>query len=279
MNRPVATCEAAQPALHHVAAGQGETVLLLHGSASTGALWRQTMQALQPLYRVVAPDLLGYGRSPAWLLDARYSITTEMHAVESLLPCCAEKYHLVGHSYGGVVALMLALAHPTRLRTVTLIEPVFFAALRYCRQQAAYRRFCEVRDTFLATLARGAAESAMREFVGFWAGDEAWKRMSDMVRAGMVQMAGRIVLDWQASFRAEAEPHRLAALGPRMLLLSGERSPEPMLRLVDALHAIVPGSTAIRIAGAGHLLPLTHVAEVTRAMLGHLHIEAERRSR
>ena len=52
-----------------------------------------------------------------------------------------------------------------------------------------------------------------------------------------------------------------------------------MLRLVDALHALMPGSTHVVVPGAGHLLPLTHASELSRAMLSHLHAEAERRLR
>jgi pimeloyl-ACP methyl ester carboxylesterase len=243
MNAPLVTCQQAPPLLHHVEAGRGEAVLLLHGSASTGAFWRQTTSILQPLYRTIAPDLIGYGRSPAWAADVSYSLDAEIHALQSLLPCCAGKYHLVGHSYGGVVALMLAVANPVRVRALTLIEPVFFAALRYHGREAAYRRFCEVRDAFLSALARGETELALREFVSFWAGQATWDGMPAAQRAGMVAMADKIVLDWHASFVAEADLRSLAALGARTLLLCGGRSPEPMLRLVEVLHMLMHASS------------------------------------
>ncbi len=276
MNCPVVTCEPAKPLLHHVEAGQGETVLLLHGSASALAFWRQTAQVLQPLHRVVAPDLIGYGRSPAWPADVPYGIEAEIHALQSLLPCCAAKYHLVGHSYGGVVALMLALASPSRVLTLTLIEPVFFAALRHPSDEAALRQFVDVRDAFLSTLARGNVEAAMRDFVGFWTGEGSWERMPAEMRAVLLEKAGKIELDWRASFAAEADLHALADLGPRTLLLSGDGSPAPMLRLVEALHGLMPGSARTVVPGAGHLMPVTHAAAVTQAMLGHFHADAER---
>ena len=277
MNAPLVKCEQATPLLHRIEGGRGEAVLLLHGSASTGAFWRQPASLLQPLYRTIAPDLTGYGRSPAWAAAASYAVDAEVHALQSLLPCCAGKVHLVGHSYGGVVALMLALANPARVRTLTLIEPVFFAALRYAGRDAPYRRFCAVRDAFLSSLARGEPEEALPAFVGVWAGQGTWDDMPATQRAAMLQMADRIVLDWQASFAAEADARGLSTLGARTLLLCGDRSPEPMLDLVEALHLLMAGSTRVVVPGAGHLLPLTHASATTQAILSHFHADAERR--
>lgn len=262
--------------LAHFEAGEGETVLLLHGSAGSGALWRRTIEALQPLYRAVAPDLIGYGASAGWPSDMLFDLEAEMRAINPLLPCDVGKYHLVGYSYGGVVALHLALANPARVSTLTLIEPVFFAVLRYAGETAAYDRLCRVRDDFTATLARGEREVAMAEFIDFWTGNGAWAALSAAMRSDMLKVAGKIVLDWQASFEADPGPDRLAALGPRTLLLRGDHSPEPMRRLVDALHHLMPGSTCTVVCGANHLLPLTHAAALTTAILGQLHTDAER---
>jgi pimeloyl-ACP methyl ester carboxylesterase len=144
-------------------------------------------------------------------------------------------------------------------------------------QESAYRRFCEVRDTFLSILARVDTESAMQRFIGFWAGEGAWGKMPVALRAGILQMTDKIVLDWQASFGAEADLHALETLGTRTLLLSGDRSPEPMLRLVKALTLLMPASKRVVVPSAGHLLPATHPSEMIEAMLDHIHAEAERR--
>jgi pimeloyl-ACP methyl ester carboxylesterase len=279
INLPAARRQETNRPLHHVEAGKGETVLMLHGSVGTSALWRQTVPTLQMLYRTVTPDLIGYGRSPAWPAETPYGIDSEMRALEPLLPSRAQKYHLVGHSYGGVVALMLALANPARVRTLTLIEPVFVAALWYDGQDASLRRFREVRDAYLAALASDGPEAAMRPFIDFWAGAGAWERASAAQRSALLQSADKLTLDWRAAFAAGADLDRLAALGPRTLLLRGDRSPKPMLRLVDALHRLMPASTRVVVPGAGHALPATHAFEMTQAILGHFHVDAERRLR
>jgi pimeloyl-ACP methyl ester carboxylesterase len=60
--------------------------------------------------------------------------------------------------------------------------------------------------------------------------------------------------------------------------MRGSDSPRPMRFLVDALHAIMPGSEHIVVEGANHLLPLTHAAELTSAILSNLRAGTKRRS-
>jgi pimeloyl-ACP methyl ester carboxylesterase len=255
-----------------------ETVLLLHGSASNSALWRHTKGALQSQYRCIAPDLIGYGSSAACPQQAAFGLDAELRAIEPLLRCCADTLHLVGHSYGGVLALHVALADPGRVQSLTLIEPVFFAALKYVGDWTPYFEFCRVRDEFVAALARGDREVAMRRFVDFWMGNDAWVGLPADTRASMLKVADKIVLDWQASFAADPGKARLSALAVRTLLVRGSDSPRPMRSLVDALHAIMPGSASTVVEGANHLLPRTHASVLTSALLSNLGAGAKRHS-
>ena len=89
--------------------GAGPTVVLVPGSCSTGAAWRPVIAALNGGFRCVTTSLLGYGgtaeRRPA--RDA--SIAHEAGAVEAVIRHAAGPVHLVGHSFGGLVALAVAL--------------------------------------------------------------------------------------------------------------------------------------------------------------------------
>ncbi len=254
-----------------------EAVVLLHGSAGTSALWRDLKSALRPRYRCIAPDLIGYGASAAWPAGAPFGLDFELCAIDPLLQCCAGKLHVVGYSYGGVLALHFALANPARVQTLTLIEPVFFAALRYAGEWDAYSQFSRIRDDFISTLARGDREAAMHRFIDFWMGDDAWERLSAGTRAEMLRIADKIALDWRASFAADPGPTGLPGLAARTMLIRGSDSPTPMRCLVDALQALMPGSARLVVAGANHLLPLTHAAALASAVLSHLRVDAERR--
>ena len=109
---------------HDVGAHSGTPVLLIHGSGpgvSAWANWRLTIPALAAQRRVIAPDLVGFGFSerPA---GVRYDLDTWVaHAVGLLDALAIDRADIVGNSFGGALALALAIRHPTRVRRLVLM--------------------------------------------------------------------------------------------------------------------------------------------------------------
>jgi len=136
-----------------------------------------------------------------------------------------------------------------------------------------------VRDQFSSDLASGDREAAVGKFVDFWSGAGSWQKMPLAARADVLGMTAKLALDWQASFAADPGPDCLSVLANRTLLVRGDKSPEPMRVLVDALHDLMPGSTRIVVRGANHLLPLTHMPDLVGIVAAHLHAAAERELR
>ena len=108
-------------------AGSGEAVLLLHGSGagvSAWANWRNLIPVLSEDYRVIAPDLVGFGytETPA---DYQYRFMDSwLEQVLALLDATGiEKTHIVGNSFGGALALWLAHRHPERCGRLVLMGP------------------------------------------------------------------------------------------------------------------------------------------------------------
>ena len=77
----------------------------------------------------IAPDLMGCGREPAWKPAAPVTLEAEARRVLAAFPPDGTPVHLVGHSYGGAVALEIAMRWPDKVRTLTVFEPVRFALL------------------------------------------------------------------------------------------------------------------------------------------------------
>lgn len=108
--------------LHYVTAGAGDPVVLVHGWPSTWYEWRHVMPLLSAGHRVIAPDLRGLGDSSRPL--AGYDKKTVAADLWQLLSGTLglERWHLVGHDWGGPVAFALAAAHPEAIRTLAIVD-------------------------------------------------------------------------------------------------------------------------------------------------------------
>lgn len=132
--------------LHYVEAGQGETILFLHGFPSYWPSFIKQMEALKADYRVIAIDGLGAGRSDAPLDQDRYRLEAmSAHVLALLNHLSVERVHLVGHDWGAGLAFALAQGYPQRVRSVTGIgappQTVLVEALERdpaTRRRAAY---------------------------------------------------------------------------------------------------------------------------------------------
>lgn len=120
-------------ATHLLAAGDadGVPVVFLHGNVSTSRFWEETLAALPPGYRGVAPDLRGFGGSEGLPVDATRGLrdfADDLHALLAALlaarPGTAGGVHLVGWSMGGGVALQYAIDHPTAVHSIVLVNPL-----------------------------------------------------------------------------------------------------------------------------------------------------------
>src|SRR5690242_21727905 len=101
------------------------TVLMLHSGGFTSRQWRRLSESLSSEFNVITPDLLGYGDTP-WPNGEPFHFDQDLDYVRSLV---TEPMHLVGHSYGGFLALKLAIAEPSHVKSIAAYEPVAFGIL------------------------------------------------------------------------------------------------------------------------------------------------------
>ena len=101
--------------------GQGAALLLLHGFTGTGETWSPVWARLAQNYWLIAPDLIGHGRTDAPATSDRYNMTAAAADLVALLDHLGVGcVHLLGYSMGGRLALYTALHYPARFRTLTL---------------------------------------------------------------------------------------------------------------------------------------------------------------
>jgi pimeloyl-ACP methyl ester carboxylesterase len=251
--------------------GEGERVVLVHSSGMSSRQWRRIAEILAPRFRVVLPDLIGYGLSSPWPREERFHFALDQLALESLIDRLVDDgpVHLAGHSYGGFLALLAALHRPHALRSIAVYEPVSFGVLRSRDEQAALATILPGDERAPFPESDEALEAWMIGFIEYWNGKGGWEALAEPVRQ-QFRATGRKVVGEVRSLGAERTPHlAYRALGMPLLLLGSEKPTLAADRVLAILAQSAPRARRIAIAGAGHMGPLTHATQVGEAMLAH----------
>lgn len=261
--------------------GEGEPVVALHCSGSSGAQWLPLAAKLGARYCTLAPDLVGYGRSTAWHGRAAFRLADEAAAVLAVLERLDERAHLVGHSYGGAVALYVARTRPELLASLTLVEPAAFPALRGGdpADAAALEEITSVAGELKAALAAGDYHGGFGRFVDFWSGAGSWAAMPGEKRAAFAPQLAKVVLDFHAIIGDPAGLDAVRGIALPTLLVQGGRTVRASRRICARLRDALPAATFRIIDGAGHMLPITHRDEVDRLIVAHIDAQPVRTRR
>lgn len=250
--------------------GSGPTVLLAHCSGASHHAWAPLAAALSDRYRVLAPDLLGYGRSEPWPVNARLHPWSDLGALLALAELADGPVHLVGHSYGGTVALEAARVLGTRVRSLTLIEPVAFHLLRLTGRMAEWQEITSIGQRLTSALRRRRENGAAGVYMRYWSGRLRWWTMSPRARKRVVATVRKVGAEFELISHLSNTVGDYRSIGIPTRLIAGERSPAPARAIVDELEHILPNAHQCVIRRAGHMSPLTHPAEVTALVSSHI---------
>jgi len=254
--------------------GRGKRRALgLHCSLAHSGAWAPLMTELGEALSMTAFDLPGHGRSAAWepgLWGGADYIGAARGAALELLRQAEGPVDVIGHSFGALVALAAALEAPARVRTLTLIEPVLFAALK---DGPHWPTYLAEAAPFRAAMLAGDHELAARVFVGLWGSGQPWESVDPRQRGNFIQRIGLLADIAPANEGDSAglmRPGRLEALAMPVLLIRGDRSPASIPAVMEVLAGRIPGARLEVVAGAGHMLPLTNPVPVAALIAAHL---------
>lgn len=252
-------------------------VICLHSSASSARQWSALQDSLADGYRVLAPDLLDYGTGTDWKYERVLSLDDEARQVEPLIAAESDGVHLVGHSYGGAVALHLALRNPGRVKSVALYEPVLFNLLHEdTATRAAAVEIASVRIAVRRAVYSGQAAHAARVFTDYWSGLAGWKSLSEKRRLAIAARMRKVDAEFDAVFYNTTSLAAYRRLAVPVLVLVGGTTRQPPRQIVDLLCTVFPAVTRQEITGAGHLGPLTHPDEVNARLRAFLYAQMAR---
>ena len=256
---------------HYHQSGTGPALLLLHGFTGSLVNWAPQLPCFSSHFTTISVDLPGHGLTQAPVDPDRYrheQVTSDLDSI--VVQLGLHRFHLLGYSMGGRLALALALSQPHRLRALVLESSS--PGLADAGERAARRRQDE-------SLARRIERKGMKDFISYWEqlplfasqkrlsaetrGSLREQRMANSTRglAGSLRGAGTGA---QPSYWSQLSQMRMPAL-----LLTGALDTK-YCAVAARMAAVNPDFLAQQIVGAGHCVHLERPHQFQRAVLDFL---------
>ncbi|MBU1620016.1 MAG: alpha/beta hydrolase [Gammaproteobacteria bacterium] len=238
------------------------TVLMLHSSLSSGRQWQGLKMALKAEYEVLNPDLMGYG-SNTISYPRPMRLSDEASHLWPLLEGKPEgSVILIGHSFGGAVALHMARTRPELFKAVLVFEPVAFHLLKDAESDL-YQQVQHLSQQMLEVSAKDAAAL----FIDYWQGNGYFANLPQVMQHKLVGQVGKVAADFEA---LSGEPATIAdyakAIRCPVLVLSGEHSQWSAQRLARMLADALP-CVEFQTIKTGHMGPVTDAELVNSVLL------------
>jgi len=267
--------------------GDGEPVVLVHGSAGDLRSWEQQLPAISESHRVIAYSRR-YARPNA---DIPPGLDDQMTAhvddlVGFLRAIDGAPAHLVGHSWGAFICLLTAIRHPRVARSLVLQEPPVLSLFTSAppRPREVLPLLVRRPRTALAILAfgartiapaqrafrRGDDDAALETFAHGVLGKDTYERLPgerrQQARENLNTLRAQLL---GAGFPPLSEDDVRGVRAPS-LLMTGDRSPAVLLRLTERLEQLLPNAERIEIVDASHAMQEEKPTAVNAAILGFL---------
>jgi pimeloyl-ACP methyl ester carboxylesterase len=249
--------------------GTGPTVVLVPGSCSTGAAWRPVIGAWNGEFRCVTTSLPGYGGTAERRPTGDASIAHLADAVESTVRKAGEPIHLVGHSFGGLVSLAVALRKIVRPASIAMIEPPAIELLLERGEDEHYRAFGRMTEAYVAAFNSGE-RGAIAAMIDFYGGAGTFASWPSRVRDYAVATTAVNITDWASAYAFALSADALSALDIPALVVCGEASHPAMRRLCTLVSECIGGAGLATVDGAAHFMIATHASEVARLVAEHV---------
>ncbi|HEY1354663.1 MAG TPA: alpha/beta hydrolase [Ktedonobacteraceae bacterium] len=242
----------AQPPAYIERRGSGTPVILLHGWGASSALFHATIAGLEHAFALIVPDLPGFGRTPpppgAWSVSD-YTIWL-VHLLDGL---AIKRAHIVGHSFGGRIAIKLASAYPERVEKLVLTDSAGIRPQRTLRYWLRVRTFKTIRRLSHAAIAPGPVRTWAAARVAT-SGSSDYRLASGTVRSSFVRIVNEDLQSYLPRIQAPT------------LLVWGENDTDTPPADGRLMERLIPDAGLVVFEGAGHYAYLEQSARFCRIL-------------
>jgi pimeloyl-ACP methyl ester carboxylesterase len=248
-----------------------DLVVALHCSGANAGQWLRLANALCDAFEFIVPEHYGCNGEDAWTGQHAFTLADEAARTIALIDATDRKVHLVGHSYGGGVALHIALARPDRIASLSLYEPSAFHLLT--QTEFGERPLQEIRKTAYAIakdIVAGDNHAAAKTFVDYWNGADSFDAMRPLMRDALARWMRTAPLNFNALFAETTPAADYRILCAPVLAMRGEHAPAPTRVIAGMLPSLFPVADLKVVQRAGHMGPLTHATEVNALIVEHI---------
>lgn len=243
---------------------------LIHCGLGRAKNWRPFLDALGGDISPLLIELPGHGLADDYDETRDFSDQAVELALDEMP---STPVPLIGHSLGAAIALRIAIERPYRVASLVLIEPVFFAAVR---GRWAFDKVERDLMSFSKKVEAGEHATAVKEFHKLWGDGRAWDDISTEERSYMtsrinlIPAANPLVWDDLRKLLGEG---RLEALDFPVTFIDGENTHPAIPEIISALGDRIPDAEWVSVKEAGHMVPMTHPAQIVQAVEGRLFVD------
>ena len=275
---PLADCDGRRVSYEAGGPDDGSAPLMLFQppGASGASIWRPVAESLQDSFRTAAVNPSAYGDTEPFAGSAPMTLGDEAAAIAAVVRAelpngRGPRAHIVGHSYGGTIALVFALAWPELVGRLTLLEPAPYPLLRDAGETALARDIGDRNRHFIDTARAGGRDAeAMERYLDYFNNRPGfWRSLDERMQARMLALTERLAVGLDAVERLDMRRADLGGIAAPVTVIRGGDTDPLHARLTELVAQSIPGATLHDLPGAGHMMTLTHgpaIAEMLREL-------------